>query len=316
LGEKSLRRPIVASIVIHAVLMMIGFGLTWKQAANRERTGTQKEEPVWLTVVSEPVPEPKLAPKNEDQRVVQTAPSKDQSLPDDPSARVFRGERNQRVERETVSRQRQVQIGKVGAPSRAHPTSPSILNSEPKSQSQETEHMQVQAPTLSQLGLKFQKPVGLTPKERLREAPPDTRRWAVTASAAPGLPQDYVQGLDESETTALNTREYVFYGYFQRIRERLDRAWYSRLRAQVEKVYKKGRRLASDYSYTTRTLVTLNPRGHVIRVKVLESSGAMDLDDAGIQAFNEAGPFPNPPSGLLDPFTKEVQISWDFVVNN
>ena len=143
----------------------------------------------------------------------------------------------------------------------------------------------------------------------------DSRRWAPQPGVGDGVPSDYIKGLTESETTALNTREYVFFGYFQRIRERLDMAWSGLLREQVEKVYRRGRQLASDHEYTTRTMVTLNDSGKVVRVQLIEASGAMDLDEAAVQAFNKAGPFPNPPQGLMAG-NMTVEIRWDFVVRN
>ena len=38
-----------------------------------------------------------------------------------------------------------------------------------------------------------------------------------------------------------------------------------------------------------------------------------DLDEAAIRAFNRAGPFPNPPNGLLQE-TGSVDIRWDFIL--
>ncbi|MBY0469840.1 energy transducer TonB [bacterium] len=126
-------------------------------------------------------------------------------------------------------------------------------------------------------------------------------------------PQEYFKGMKQSDATALNTREYVFYSYFQRIRERLDRAWSNSLREELTKFYRKGRHLASDTDLTTRTLVTLDNDGVIVKVQVLEESGVTDLDDAAINAFNKAGPFPNPPKGLVDAKGR-VQIRWDFIL--
>lgn len=123
----------------------------------------------------------------------------------------------------------------------------------------------------------------------------------------------YVEGVKESEATALNTKEYVFYSYFQRVRKQLDQAWYPILRAHLERFLRKGRALASDMAHRTRTLVTLDTQGEVVQVQILDSSGTFDLDEAAIDAFNKAGPFPNPPQGLRDSEGK-VQIRWDFVL--
>jgi protein TonB len=150
----------------------------------------------------------------------------------------------------------------------------------------------------------------LPSKEQLeRKAEPDEPNWANVGS----LPQDYVKGLKESERTALNTKEYVFYGYFQRIRERLDRAWIPILREKLTKLWRTGRQLASDMDHTTQVLVVLNKTGEIVRVEVVSESGTRDLDEAAVKAFNQAGPFPNPPKGIVDP-NGEIQIPWQFVL--
>lgn len=129
------------------------------------------------------------------------------------------------------------------------------------------------------------------------------------------LPQDYVRGLKESEHTALNTKEFVFFGYFQRIRERLDRAWAATLREHLYRMDRRGRHLASEMDHTTRTVVTLNSRGEIIRVRLVEESGTADLDEAAIDAFNQAGPFPNPPKGMVDT-NGLIEIRWDFILRS
>lgn len=129
-------------------------------------------------------------------------------------------------------------------------------------------------------------------------------------SEAPG---EYVEGVKESEATALNTKEFVFYAYYKRIRDQLDQAWYPVLKRHIEKFLRKGRSIASDRSHRTRTLVTLNRQGAVVEVRILDTAGFVELDDAAIEAFNRAGPFPNPPKGLQNG-NGEIQVHWDFIL--
>jgi protein TonB len=117
----------------------------------------------------------------------------------------------------------------------------------------------------------------------------------------------------ESDRTALNTSEYRYYSYFQRVRERLDRAWVPMLKDKLTSFYRAGRHLASDRDYTTKLLVVLNASGEIVRVLLLEPSGTYALDDTAIAAFNRAGPFPNPPKGMVD-LNQEVRVPWDFIL--
>ena len=50
-----------------------------------------------------------------------------------------------------------------------------------------------------------------------------------------------------------------------------------------------------------------------MKVQVLEDSGLRDLDEAAVDAFREAAPFPNPPQGIVEK-DGTVKIRWDFVL--
>ena len=196
---------------------------------------------------------------------------------------AFLGKQNQSVDRETVSRTHGTRMGDGKA----------------------TGAFTQNQPRLSQLGLQ------IVPKEPNSPLRLDQPQWAT-----PGLkPEDFVAGMRESDRTALNTKEFLYYSYYQRIRSRLEQAWYPLIKVKVENYYRSGRRLASDYEHTTKVLVILNRKGEVIRVRVLESSGTFDLDTAAVAAFNEAGPFPNPPVAMLGT-REEIEIPWDFVLKS
>lgn len=161
---------------------------------------------------------------------------------------------------------------------------------------------------LSDLGVKLSDGKGPTP-------PVDVRRgWERPSEQFGATYQEHVEGLDAGEQTALNTREFVFFGYYERIRQRLDIAWPRFLRSELEGLYRQGRNLASSRDHITRTLVSLDRRGRVVRVQIVEESGTRDLDSAAVRAFNAAGPFPNPPKELFPPGESEIQIRWDFVL--
>lgn len=214
----------------------------------------------------------------------------------------FLGERNQEVDRETVNKERTTAMGSTARRQAAVPD-----NSMTQAEAERKRKLQAvpNAGPLSGLAI----PILPSREKGGPRAKPDEPNWANVGN----LPQDYVKGLKESEKTALNTKEYVFYGYFQRIRERLDRAWVPILRERLVKLWKTGRQLASDMDHTTQVMVILNPSGEIVRVKVMSESGTRDLDEAAVRAFNQAGPFPNPPRGIVDP-NGEIQIPWQFVL--
>ena len=139
------------------------------------------------------------------------------------------------------------------------------------------------------------------------------RNWAQAPTGEALKGGQYISGMKEGEVSALNTKEFVFFSYFERVRQQLDQAWQPILKANVQRLIKAGRHLASNADYTTRTLVSLNQKGEILRVQILEESGTFDLDQAAVDALNKAGPYPNPPKGLIDS-SGTVQIRWDFIL--
>lgn len=126
---------------------------------------------------------------------------------------------------------------------------------------------------------------------------------------------DYLKNVKEGDRTLLNTKEFVYFSYYRRIRERLEVAWNSKLRSAMDSYMYGGRHLANDKNYVTGVIVVLDRFGKITAVKVLQRSGARDLDDAAVGAFNDAGPFPDPPAGLVDQ-NGQIQIRWDFILQS
>lgn len=124
---------------------------------------------------------------------------------------------------------------------------------------------------------------------------------------------DYIQDIDVGLETLLSTKEFKYYTYFRRIRNQLNQHWTPKIRKSVSKVYRKGRRIASDQDLVTRTVVVLNPEGYLLKVLVIGDSGFRELDQAALEALKEAAPFKNPPKGMRDP-DGLVRIRWDFVI--
>lgn len=306
MGVAGLRSSVSLSVFAH--LLFIGI---WLYVSDH-RTASPRKAPLWVEIeTSKDQPlkpqEKKLLDDANSKRIVQTQITKksEKAAPD-----AFAGQQTQIVERQTVSQTQITNAGQSNRLAKANKTE----KAEPKKQTQPKEKVLAEkslaARELSKLGLP------IIPKaEKFTDASPaspeDDRVYPMPSSD--GIPQDYIKGLKRSETTALNTKEYVFFGYFQRIRQKLDRAWGSTLKEQLFKFYRQGRRLASEMDHTTRIMVTLNSIGEVVQVQVMEESGTRDLDDAAVKAFNRAGPFPNPPRGILDG-TGKIQIRWDFVL--
>jgi TonB family protein len=125
---------------------------------------------------------------------------------------------------------------------------------------------------------------------------------------------DYVEEVRLGDFTHLNTVEYKFYGFYHRIRQKLEQFWGKSIQEKAEQIFRSGRRLPASENLITSLQVTLNAQGEIIAVKILGASGVKELDDAAIESFNQAGPFPNPPKDLL--VNDKVTIDWGFVVKS
>jgi len=115
----------------------------------------------------------------------------------------------------------------------------------------------------------------------------------LTAAPAP----DHVEGVDVGDATFLNTREWKFAGFFNRVKQTVAENWNPMSAASVRdptgsRYFQKDR--------TTILAITLNPQGGVTDIKVARSSGLDFLDQTAIDAFERSQPFVNPPNGLAD----------------
>lgn len=129
----------------------------------------------------------------------------------------------------------------------------------------------------------------------------------------PAATDDYIENVAEGEETLLSTREFIYYTYYQRIKNQLSQYWEPKIKEKVTRLFSQGRNIAATGDKITKIIITLNAKGILIKVQVLEQSGVKDLDDAAVEAFRAAAPFPNPPKGIEDS-DGTIKIRWDFVL--
>jgi TonB family protein len=124
---------------------------------------------------------------------------------------------------------------------------------------------------------------------------------------------DFLKDTPPSLETVLSTREFVYYSYYQRIRNQIRQYWEPSIREKVRRVFATGRTIASERDHITRVIIVLDREGNLIKVQIIGESGVKDLDDAAVEAFRAAAPFPNPPKGIVDK-DGTIKINWDFVL--
>ncbi len=141
-------------------------------------------------------------------------------------------------------------------------------------------------------------------------APPPT---PTLSGAEVSQNDDYLKDVVAGAETLLKTREFIYYSYYNRIKKKLKQHWEPRIQEKIVKILRKGRKIASVNDKITHLVITLDQNGDLKRIQVKQASGYNDLDDAAIEAFRAAAPFPNPPKGIVTG-AGEVQIPWSFVL--
>lgn len=123
---------------------------------------------------------------------------------------------------------------------------------------------------------------------------------------AGGAFSDHVEGVEEGDGTFLNTREWRYASFFNRIKDNVSHTW------NPGKELRRRDPSGEIYAWKDRhTLlsITLREDGEIADVFVERSSGVDFLDQEAIAAFRRAQPFPNPPRGLVD---EEGRIKFQF----
>lgn len=125
---------------------------------------------------------------------------------------------------------------------------------------------------------------------------------------------DFVEEVPLGDMTNLNTTEFKYYGFYHRIRQKLEQHWGSSIKDKAKNLYRSGRRMPASENLITSVTVILNDHGQIVDMVIEGTSGVRELDQAAIESFNKAGPFPNPPKGLL--VGGRATIQWGFVVKS
>ncbi len=130
--------------------------------------------------------------------------------------------------------------------------------------------------------------------------------------AATAASDDDLRDVQQGDRTILSTREFRYFSYYNRIKELLRQYWKPNVERQIARLWGKGKQVNDD-ELVTRVLVLLDGEGKIQKISRIATSGISEIDEAAVEAFQRAGPFPNPPKGIVedDGF---VRIRWDFIL--
>lgn len=113
-------------------------------------------------------------------------------------------------------------------------------------------------------------------------------------SGAPS--NDYLEDVEEGDGTFLNSREFKYASFFNRLKRNVSQHW------RPLQEYRRRDPTGHVYGHRSRSTllhVELYPDGKLKHVSVQKSCGLEFLDAEAIAAFQRAQPFLNPPPGLV-----------------
>ena len=318
------RRASSPLFLVGSVLLHLGLVLTLRFAPAPPPASRDKLE--FTLADATPIPNaPRPAPLANRQIVEQDQRLNDQVAPD----AKFLGAHDQKVERQT----RAANTGQF----RNKPSSPSsnaekaVANEASKSSSDQVVKGSVAQTPPQKITAKNSAAIAKRARGELpalrdlipRYDPGASQNLAATSAKSAAArsetvgsqTDDYLKDVEVGRQTLLTTREFVYFGYYARIKESLRQHWEPEVRDRVRIAYRRGRAIASARDHLTQVLVTLDARGELIKIDLLTQSGMIDLDGAAIEAFKRAAPFPNPPKGMVEA-DGTVRIRWDFVLES
>jgi len=137
----------------------------------------------------------------------------------------------------------------------------------------------------------------------------------VTQQQAASQSDDYLKDVSAGMQTMLNTQEFAYYNYYQKIKDKVKEHWVPLVGNRVRLKMNQVRGVASTGEHVTRILIIIDKSGDLSKVDIVGGSGIPDADNAAIEAFKKASPFGTPPKGLINT-AGEVRMRWDLVLES
>lgn len=321
-NNKTIRLSLILSLLLHAVITAV----VWIQPPTRPSLNEKPDK----TVEVELVDAEKLVQQMKNQRIEQLTKGQiveqdEHQLNDEvPKDARFMSRHNQKVIRETQAavndkfRNTDESSGKKAPEQKVGKEK----DHQPKNHQQEPQEKLAKNTKEKDQFLTSPDGVAANSKPKLRDlipsfkpVPPplDSQEIAEGGGKGPSATDDRLQNVATGMQTLLSTREFVYYSYYNRIKDKLRQYWQPKIKEKMERIVRQGRQIASTGDKITKIVIILDNKGTLTRVQIIGPSGVQDLDDAAVEAFRAAAPFPNPPKGIVDP-DGTIKIRWDFIL--
>ena len=309
---------IVVGLVIFFHLGAMLIRLSDLAMLNSKKDLDTKNEPIKITFIP---PASSEVDKNSNAAKKQIVQTQDSDLEYKKTKDQFLTEKNNYFERQTVARNvdvfKNVKAGSLSANQKSKEVTTNTQSKAEKSHKEKNinKRLNLKDLAVSDLGAI---PKMEDQKTQNNSTNPQNQKKSVTQNAGQSgqgvsSTNDYVKDIALGDFTKLNGQEFKHYGFYNRIRQKLEQFWGRNIQDETRRIFSRGGRMVASESHVTSLAIFLNEQGEIVKVKINSSSGYQELDKAATDAFNQAGPFPNPPKDMF--VNGLVKIEWGFVVN-
>lgn len=111
---------------------------------------------------------------------------------------------------------------------------------------------------------------------------------------------EYIPNIKRGGFTSLNTNQFVYYAFFNRINNQIRSRWTDHLSFLSERLEKQRLSQLANRDHITNVTAIITPDGRLKKVVITKSSGFKETDWAVTEAFIRAAPLVNPPAGLVE----------------
>jgi TonB family protein len=124
---------------------------------------------------------------------------------------------------------------------------------------------------------------------------------------------DALDKIRTDKRTALDTREFKYIGFYERVKRQLRIYWSPQVVEKALSLMTSGQNIMGTQALVTRLTVSLDTQGRIVKILTTQKSGVDEIDEVAIAAFQQAGQFPNPPAGMRET-DGLIRLRWDFVL--
>ncbi len=304
-NSKKINLLIIFSLLLHSVILSFHYDITSAFKTSSITPTTKEKKKIKIVF--------KSASKKKEKQIVT---ADDKGKIEKPLDARFHSKKNQKVERQTVAKSigkfKQAGKGEKNAVMKKQVSAQVLAKKMGRKKLAKKGKGKQKKAKIALSDLFMGKRATIKPKQKVSPSVARGLKNGEASSSGLAKNNDYIEEIPLGDFTSLNTVEYKYYGFYYRIKQKLEQYWGRTLQKKAEKLYKSGRRMPANEDRITSLSIILDDHGNIVDVIVKSTSGFRELDDAAIESFNKAGPFPNPPKGMIK--NGHAQIEWGFVV--